>query len=86
MTTHCVFFNLKSTSGSFEATEVLNPGRSEQTSPYRFYNQNCIQRINQPCSWWTQYMLFISGMDGGLRAMKTQSPELLHRLSRDAME
>ena len=40
-------FNLKSTSGSFEATEVLNPGRSEHTTPYPIL-QSQLYSADQP--------------------------------------
>ena len=40
-------FNLRSTSGSFEATEVLNPGRSEHTTPYPIL-QSQLYTADQP--------------------------------------
>lgn len=40
-------FNLKSSSGSFEATEVLNPGRSEHTTPYPIL-QSQLYSADQP--------------------------------------
>ena len=40
-------FNLKSTSGSFEATEVLNPGRSEHSTPYPIL-QSQLYSADQP--------------------------------------
>ena len=40
-------FNLKSTSGSFEATEVLNPGRSEHNTPYPIL-QSQLYSADQP--------------------------------------
>ena len=40
-------FNLKSTSGSFEATEVLNPARSEHITPYPIL-QSQLYSADQP--------------------------------------
>ena len=40
-------FNLKSTSGSFEATEVLNPARSENITPYPIL-QSQLYSADQP--------------------------------------
>ena len=40
-------FNLKSSSGSFEATEVLNPGRSEHVTPYPIL-QSQLYSADQP--------------------------------------
>ena len=40
-------FNLKSTSGSFEDTEELNPGRSEHTTPYPIL-QSQLYSADQP--------------------------------------
>lgn len=40
-------FNLKSTSGSFEATEVLNPGRSDHVTPYPIL-QSQLYSADQP--------------------------------------
>ena len=40
-------FNLRSTSGSFEASEVLNPGRSEQVTPYPIL-QSQLYSADQP--------------------------------------
>lgn len=64
-------FNLKSSSGSFEATEVLNPGRSEHTTPYPIL-QSQLYSADQPgmneiwfdfvCSYsWTPLYLELSG-------------------------
>ncbi|KAL9959859.1 hypothetical protein ACROYT_G033223 [Oculina patagonica] len=76
-------FNLKSTSGSFEATEVLNPGRSEQITPYPIL-QSQLYAADQPAlfmvdavhviylwhGWWPQ-----SDEDSESRASTTGSAE-----------
>lgn len=76
-------FNLKSTSGSFESSEVLNPGRSEHISPYPIL-QAQLYSVDQPAlflvdavnemylwhGWWP-----LSDEDSESRASTTGSAE-----------